>query len=1189
MKKTIVTLLTFWAFTVSMWAQDFNQDLRYLIATSVTNKALGVSSVDGIGLSNADETNVLQQMILEKMKGGYRIRMKIGDTEFAYRYADNKLTVGSVNGSDEDQFFKFTPVAGNEDTYIIVPLNTPNVALHAQNDKSLVFIPVEKAKNDQLAWFKVTDTKTITDSHKVVKKDAPIWENETVFAINKLDGHATYMPYPSEQQMLSDKAFYDTPWTEPVNANYQSLNGTWKFNWVSEPEQRPLTFFEEGFDVSGWDNIPVPSNWEMQGYDHPIYANVEYPHANTPPYIEPREGFNDKGQYGKNPVGSYVRSFQVPENWLKQRTLIHFGGIYSAAQVWVNGQYVGYTQGANNVAEFDFTPYLKSGKNTLAVQVMRWSDGSYIECQDMFRMSGIFRDVYLYNLPKVAVRDHVITSTLSNNYQNAHLNVKLDFANTDGFKGTKKAIVKVFDPQGNAVAEQSQSISFNGNESTVQDVQMDLSGIQCWSAEQPNLYTIRVIQQNENGSEEMAFSTKYGFREVKIQNSLLYLNGKRVFLKGTNRHDTDPKLGRAITTDIMLKDVLLMKQNNINTLRTSHYPNHEKMYAMLDHYGIYTVCEADLEDHPNQSISDMPSWIPAFNDRIERMVTRDRNHSSVIIWSMGNEAGDGANFQYCYETSKRLDPTRPVHYEGTRGDSKYGGGRWSDFYSRMYPSIDWVKENSSNLDKPMFLCEYAHAMGNAIGNLQEYWDVIESSNSMVGGCIWDWVDQAIYDPQEMKQGIYRLHTGYDYPGPHQGNFCSNGILPPTREESAKLKEVKAVYAYIKLQLAEVNSKKNTVTLNISNTYLFNNLDAFQLVTELVKNGRVVSTQKQDLPSVAPGENVDMLISLPETKLLRSEKTGEEVLVTFHVVRKNATLWADAGHEEMVKQFSLTRRAPLAALKSTKEPLASPLSLTEYDTFQSSHISVGIENETGELKSLILNGQEVMGQGHNFLFDPFRWIENDRKEDTTNGMEGSKAVTSRKVENGNLVVRSKRFGSKADTEIAYTIYPQGILDVEVSFVPHADNLRRAGMVVSLNPDLKNVEYYALGPWENNSDRHDGMVAQWYTTKVGEMGGEYVKPQTMGGREQLRELVLKNDKGQGISIKTQGQVSFSLNPYTDEQLMKAQHTWELQPQPFNVLHLDAAVRGIGNASCGPDTLPEYFVPNKRLTYKVRISAL
>lgn len=320
----------------------------------------------------------------------------------------------------------------------------------------------------------------------------------------------------------------------------------------------------------------------------------------------------------------------------------------------------------------------------------------------------------------------------------------------------------------------------------------------------------------------MAFSTKVGLRKVEIKNSLLYVNNQRVFLKGVNRHDTSAKHGRAVTIDEMLRDVTLMKQNNINTIRTSHYPNDARMYAMYDYYGLYTVDEADLEDHANQSISDRKSWIPAFVDRIDRMVLRDRNHASVVMWSLGNEAGAGANFKDCYEAAKALD-TRPVHYEGTRISLPYGGERYSDFYSKMYPGMNWMHQNTSNLDKPMFLCEYAHAMGNAIGNLSEYWDVMENSNATIGGCIWDWVDQSIYNPQLMKQGIYRLTTGYDYPGPHQGNFCCNGVINSLRQESAKLKEVKAAHQFVKFTLNSIDKAKNTAQVTLRNAYAFQNL------------------------------------------------------------------------------------------------------------------------------------------------------------------------------------------------------------------------------------------------------------------------------------------------------------------------------------------------------------------------------
>lgn len=1190
--KKLLFFLTSFLFTLSLQAQGIVENKTYLILSSPTKQAI-TKDKKGFVLSIPNEDSALQTIKLEKLSGAWRIKSRATENQFAYRLVNDKLVFGEMNGSDEAQFFKIEQAADGV-AFLIIPANKPEVALHVRDKNTIDFIDVNLARDSESCWFLFRSKQEVADSRAVVKENAPMWENETIFAENKLDGHATYMPYQTEAQMLSDKTFYEKPWNYPVNASYQSLNGTWKFSLVSHPDERPMTFFEEGFDCSKWDEIPVPSNWEMQGYDKPIYANVEYPHDNVPPYIQARPGFNDEGKnYGINPVGSYVRTFTVPDNWMNKRTIIHFGGIYSAAFVWLNGKYVGYTQGANNVAEFDFTPYIKRGENKLAVQVLRWCDGSYLECQDMFRMSGIFRDVYLYNIPKTAIRDHVITSTLTNNYEDATLNVMLDIANTESLQTSKSFIVKIMNPEGKLVAEKNVKVTLNGSKKAIQNVSFDLQDIQTWTAENPTLYTIHVIQKNENGNEEMAFSTKYGFRDIEIKGSKLYVNGQAVLFKGTNRHDTDPTLGRAITRDIMLKDILMMKQNNINTLRTSHYPNHEAMYAMMDYFGMYTMCEADLEDHPNQSISDKESWIPAFEDRIERMVTRDRNHPAVIFWSLGNEAGNGDNFKYCYNTAKRLDPTRPVHYEGTRDDKPYGGSRFSDLYSKMYPSIAWMNANTSNLDKPMFICEYAHAMGNAIGNLKEYWDIIESSNSTIGGCIWDWVDQAIYDPQEMKQGIYKLHTGYDYPGPHQGNFCSNGILPATREYSPKLAEVKAAYAYIKVKDVVFNAINNTLNLEVVNGYAFENLNNFELVVEIVDDGHVKETISIPLPDAAPGKSESVTVKLPAS-LKKIIKNSKEVLATLHINQLQEKTWASAGHEVFVQQVALTERASLPLIKGKGPKLASPLYLMPYDTFQNKNIRVSINSTTGQLDGLNIGGLEILGDGPSFVFDNYRWIENDRFTNTENGME-EKAKIERVEINNNLIIETHREGSLCTTDINYTIYPQGILDVEVTFTPHTGDLRRAGVLCAINKDLQNIRYNALGPWENYSDRHDGQVAQWRALSIGndasDGSNKYMKPQSTGGHEQLRTLELFNKEGRGVRIETEGNVNFSAQENTDVQLMQTQHMWELTPLPYILLHLDAYSRGVGNGSCGADvdTMPIYQVPNKPMTYKLRFSGI
>ena len=1088
-------------------------------------------------------------------------------------------TVGQWNNAR----FHFVPVPGKADTYVIQSANKGKQQnMYALRGGQLKAVPMNL--QDQTAWF----TFETVEKPKI---QAPYWEDETIFAENKEPAVATYMPYESEQAMLADKAYYKTPWTTPVNNRYLSLNGTWRFHFVSEPSQRPMDFWKEGYDVSAWDTIPVPSNWEMQGYDRPIYANVEYPHSNTPPYIKARPGFNDGGaNYGINPVGSYVRTFQVPDNWDGRRTLIHFGGIYSAAFVWLNGQYVGYTQGANNVAEFDLTDFLHKGENTLAVQVFRWSDGSYLECQDMFRMSGIFRDVYLYNVPQLSIRDHYFTTELRNNYQEATLNIALTFGSKgEPQEGKKTVEVSLYHPNGTLMDKATVEPVFYRHGTTECGMKFNLKQPKLWSAETPNLYTVHVVQKDEMGNEEMAFSDKVGFRSVEIRNSLVYINGKRVFFKGTNRHDTDPVYGRAVRTESMLRDVLLMKQNNINTVRTSHYPNAARMYAMFDYYGIYCVDEADLEDHANQSISDRKSWIPAFEDRIERMVMRDRNRASVIMWSLGNEAGNGENFGPCYNKAKSLD-SRPVHYEGTRSNGNYGGGRFSDFYSKMYPGMAWMNQNTSNLDKPMFICEYAHAMGNAIGNLKEYWDIIEGSNSCIGGCIWDWVDQAIYEPREIKQGVYRLRTGYDFPGPHQGNFCSNGIIPATREESPKLAEVKAAHQFVKFELKQVNPAKNLAVVLLKNTYNFHDLSQYELVYDVVLNGRVAATKRLDLPAIAAGEQQEISLKLPKANLQKNSVKGNEVLLNLRVVYKKDQTFCKAGHSVAQAQFTLSERTALPAIAGKGDnKWGQTLAMHETRLFNS-NMAICIDNATGQLQSLAFNGKNVVANREGFIYDNHRWIENDRFTNTDNGLTGNATVQVTE-ENGLTVIKTRRDGTICATEVDYILYPQGMVDIVARFNPKNGEVRRAGLVCAIDSTYDQVDYYAYGPMENYCDRKDGATIGRYHTTVDEMLVHYAKPQSTGGREGLRELILRNKQGEGVKIETEGQVAFSALRYTDADLMNCNHIWELTKRPYTVLHLDAWTRGVGNASCGQDvnTLPQYRVPQQTLTYKLRISPL
>ena len=910
MKKILVSLACIFVWAVSMACAQVNfaKDKLYNIAPAgQKGKVIGYKAGGGEALLVKQRAaDQLQQWALSNLSGSFRI-LNPFENKAVHNKAGQAVGITENNGSDESQLW----IVRENGKYVqIFPSNSPDLIMVCNKSGQLALVAKDGLKDEKETLFSIEVSPMPMPegmAEQVVQRSRTYWEDETRFEENKEVGHATYLPYASEAEMTADAEYYRTPWVDSHSSRYLLLNGDWSFYFVPEPSQRPLNFYKEDFDVSGWETIPVPSNWEMQGYDRPIYANVEYPHANTPPYIDARKGFNDGGKnYGINPVGSYVRFFDLPKGWENRRTFIHFGGIYSAALVYLNGKYVGYTQGANNVAEFDLTPYLRTGRNRLAVQVFRWSDGSYLECQDMFRMSGIFRDVCLYSTPKVSVRDHYITSRLDAQagYKAGELSVALKLDNRDGLSGKKDIALRLLAPDGSLVAEKELTVSFTGKDREVEAKALfsSLKDLQLWTAETPNLYTLHVIQR-EGGKDEMAFSTKYGFRDIEVRGSLVYINGQCVFFKGTNRHDTHPLYGRAVPVESMLRDVLLMKQNNINTIRTSHYPNAAKMYAMFDYFGLYTMDEADLEDHANQSISDMPSWIPSFVDRIDRMVLRDRNHPSVIFWSLGNEAGGGSNFQACYDAARRLD-SRPIHYEGTRDGKDFGGNRFSDLYSKMYPGMRWMDKYVNSFDKPMFICEYAHAMGNAIGNLKEYWQSIESSSSTIGGAIWDWVDQAIYEPHEIKKGIYRLHTGYDFPGPHQGNFCSNGIIPATRDESPKLKEVKAVYQYVHFGFLGMDVKKDEASVLLKNTYDFLPLDGFYLRWQAVKDGVALAADSMMLDRVMPDDSLAVTLKLNTLKLRQVQKAGEEVMLNLQVCKKEAAPWAPAGHVVAQQQYTL---------------------------------------------------------------------------------------------------------------------------------------------------------------------------------------------------------------------------------------------------------------------------------------------
>ena len=1016
------------------------------------------------------------------------------------------------------------------------------------------------------------------------------WENQQVFEENKEAAHATFIPYTSTVAMQED-ANYEFPWLTPEKADYLSLNGTWKFNFVKDPSARPKedTFWGDDVDVSAWDDIDVPSCWEMKGYDLPLYVNVEYAFHNNPPYVA-----NKVEGVGDNPVGSYRRTFTLPEGWDAKNVFLHFDGLYSAAFVWVNGKYVGYTQGGNNDHEFDISANVRIGENNICVQVFRWSDASYLEGQDMFHMSGLHRDVYLYATPKTFVRDHYITSTLNSTYNGGSMNVALEVDNRTAVAASKSIEAELIAPDGTVVATKSANVEFaEGTKAAECNILFDgLSSLQAWTAETPNLYTVVVCQKDADGNEEMVFSTKYGFRHVEIKNGVVLINGQRVYFKGVNNQDTHPLHGRAIDMATMLKDVELMKQANINTVRTSHYPRQAKMYAMFDYYGLYVMDEADVECHKSwsemkkNSISNDPTWQAQYVDRTVRMVYRDRNHPSVVFWSLGNESGTGVNFDATYSAVKALD-SRPVHYEGYSNDNSANN---TDFDSKMYPNLSYTQSHcaSSIGGEPFFLCEYAHAMGNAVGNLQDYWDIIEGSKYGIGGCIWDWVDQSIYDPQAIKNGQLEKNgfphytSGYDYPGPHQGNFVNNGIITADRAWTAKLTEVKKVYQYVKFTYSNGN-------LTIKNKYNFINLNEFTLRYAVLCDGNVVDEGNVEMPSVAPGATKAVQLGIA-TEL----ETGKEYMLNVELLKKDAEIWCEEGYPMATEQFVLQARSSLSAAPQASETLT--VDKSNGVSVTNGNISFKLDAQ-GFVKEWIANGVQVVEPGKYPIYSNIRWIENESPYGEHVFGDKSASINSATVTSAlsgdgktcNITVNVQH--GKCPYVITYTVYSSGVVDMKVDYTPKTNALRRVGLDMLFPAGYENLEYYAKGPWENYIDRQTGSFLGRYTTTVDDMFEMYAHPQSHGNRTALRDLTLWNpENGNAIKIETEGEVSFSLSHYDQTQyLVPELHPWDLKKDDVVYATFDYMQRGIGNGSCGPGTEFKYYCPYSPVSHKMRISTI
>ena len=1219
----------------------------YICLGSDATKCLSVASQANdvsINVSTLEEGSTTHKWnaITSKSTTGYPLHFKSLGSNFAIDMAGTNDTAPLIweseynynNGNESNANQEWKIVSAGDDTYYLAcrPKGaSSDYYLVVNSDGTGLDKTTSQASATAFGFIKTDATSGGGGTSSNGSFDVSWISNQSKVSDHREDAHATFIPYASVEQMKADTKHYAEPWQQPdeSKAEYINLNGTWKFKYVPGTSSGPGSseFQAKDYNDNSWDTIRVPLSWEMANYGKPVYTNVGYPFQDKAPNAN--VGWEKYGVTDHNATGFYRRTITIPETWKDKRVFVHFDGVYSAAVVWVNGKYVGYSQDSNTDAEFDITDFVTTGDNQLSVRVYRWCDGSYLEGQDMWHLSGIHRDVYLVATPKVFVSDHYISSTLNDNATSGSMSVKLTVDNRNAVSANKTLQVSLLDRDGNQIATETET--YSGTAKAEKTITFgNLSSLHPWSAEDPYLYTVVVSQKDENGAEEMAFSTKYGFKTVTISGTQLLVNGKRIFVKGVNTQDTHPEYGRAIDMETMLKDIKMMKQANVNTIRTSHYPRQPKMYAMMDAFGMYCVNEANVECHGNQGLASNSSWKTAITDREVRMVKRDRNHPSVLFWSLGNECGDATNFSSAKTEMKKYDNSRPIFYCNEDYNVSY-----SDLHSNMYPTVYPIgdkqgassKSNGYN-GKPYFICEYAHAMGQAVGNLKEYWDVIEKSTGIIGGCIWDWVDQSVYDPARLvngekkdKNGFNYWISGYDcnsvytYWSPaigFQGNFLNNGIVTPDRTWTGKLSEVKKVYQYVKFTQPTADSK----SVKIENKYAFMPIssDNFEIGYRVMKDGYLVENGKlESFNTIDAGSSANVKLPI-ET----SVSDDAEYLVNVELRVKKPTKanvadwtsWAEEGYSIADAQFSLSKQdTSNGTAKGTDGTMGFPV-LPSY-TSAGGSLSVsgntvtGTDNNgkkysivfdsSGKMTSWTYEGKSLISAGPDFNSN--RKVDNDGDSKNISFINSTTtSIISALKENGNnatMSVEGSATGCSYTTD--YTFYPDGTVDMKVTFTP-SGTLARIGLGMQFAAGFENVEFYARGPRSNYSDRKTGSYLGRFTTTVDDMVDEMIHPQTFGDHEDLRELILTNKTvGVQLGVKVGGRASFSLSHYDETDWCKTnyslwnskRHWYDLSRNPQVYAHFDYMQRGLGNNSCGGDAcLDDYLCPTSgNHTYTLR----
>ena len=911
--------------------------------------------------------------------------------------------------------------------------------------------------------------------------------DHTLFEDHKLAPRATFFAF--EDSLISEKE---------QSKRFLSLNGDWAFHWVKDPKQRPTTFQHTAYDDSGWTTIPVPANWEVEGFGKPIYLDERYPFTTNWPDVP--------ADY--NPVGTYRKEIELTEDFLKEDVVLHFAGAKSAMYVYINGQYVGYTQGSKTPAEFHINEFISPGKNLIALQQFRWSDASYLESQDMLRMSGIERNVYLYTQPKVRITDYDAQTTLDDAYTDGIFNGTVSIANTTSRPQDRKINLSILDGS-NLLYQISERITIPPDTTISYTKNLLIEDVKSWSAESPDLYNLHItLEDQEQVENNQYIATSTGFKRVEIKDSQLLINGKAIYFKGVDRHETDPFTGHVVSRASMEKDIRLMKQHNINAVRSAHYPNDPYWLDLCDRYGLYVIDEANIESHPlaineQTQIGNEMSWLPAHMMRSKRMFYRDRNHVSIYSWSLGNEAGEGEIFKTTYTWLKEQDSTRIVQYEPA------GKEEYTDLYCPMYPKPEYLLNHAASAsDKPSIMIEYCHAMGNSVGNLQNYWDIIEHHPNLQGGYIWDWVDQSLEYTDE--NGKPYLAYGHDYHPdlPTDGNFLNNGLVDPYRNPHPHLSEVKKVYEPAQFYY------RGQGTIVIENKNFFTDFSDKSLSWKILRDGKPVLQTEGITINVKPqGLQEVKLEEFPSTFSPQSEYILE---VSLH--QKEATSLLPEGHEIAWDQFVLQEGTG----HTISPPQGDALIITKGEkTIQITNdkITLSIDAASGEISSWTAEGHPITDQPirPNFWRPP-------TDNDLGNGMDRWAKVWQNATYNYTATLVSPpqsdedsvRFqvvyslpGKEALASVWYAINTTGALTLEYSFKPLKEGLPdipRLGMYVMLSRNFMDVSWYGKGPEESYWDRKTGMKTGLYSGKTDAQFHVYSRPQETGNKTEVRWMEL-----------------------------------------------------------------------------------